>query len=130
MALRKTITLPSGHFCEYWRIVEIRRDWLNGTGAVIVAGYRDESARRGELAPSSDARVAFEGYLGLGAVADAYSWVQQQPSLVPAHRAVREIEVPMPSANPDEPPIVETRVVESWVPATAGPPIFADAEDC
>ena len=130
MALRKTITLPSGHSCEYWRIVEIRRDWLNGIGAVIVAGYRDESARRGELAPSSDARVAFEGYLGLGAVADAYSWVQQQPSLVPAHRAVREIEVPMPSANPDEPPIVETRVVESWVPATAGPPLFADAEDC
>lgn len=130
MALRKHITLATGHACEYWRIVELRRDWLAGTGLVVIAGYRDEAARRGNLAPSSDARVSFDGYLGSGSIADAYDWLRAQPSVVPGHRTVREIEVPMPSANPDDPPRVETRVVEAWVPTTQGPPLFADAEDC
>ena len=130
MALLKNITLPSGHACTYWRIASITTSYANGHGAVEIVGYRDADARAAGLAPLADSRMTFHGYLGHGGTAEAYDWVRTQPSTVPGHYEMRELTVPMPSANPTEPPVMQTTQARVWVPEQSGPPLFADAEDC
>ena len=130
MALLKNITLPSGHACAYWRIASISANYAHGHGAVEIVGYRDADARADGLPPLADSRLVFNGYTGHGGTAEAYDWVRTQPSTVPGHYETRELTVPMPSANPDEPPVMQTTQAQVWVPEQPGPPMFADAEDC
>ena len=130
MALLKPITLPSGHDCAYWRIASISTNYAHGHGAVELVGYRDADAREAGLPPLADSRMVFHGYTGHGGTAEAYEWVKQQPSVVPGRYETRPVSVPMPSANPDEQPVINTTQMQVWVPEHAGPPLFADAEDC
>lgn len=130
MALLKKITLPSGHTCEYWRIASISTNYAAGHGAVELVGYLDADARADGLPPLADSRQLFQGYTGHGGTAEAYEWVKRQPSTVPGHFEIRELTVPMPSANPDEPPVMQTTQARVWVPEGPGPALFADAEDC
>jgi hypothetical protein len=130
MALRKLLTLPSGHACAYWRIVSVSADYARGHGAVEVIGYRDADAREEGLSPLADSRMVFNGYTGHDGTAAAYEWLRAQPSTVPGRYEWRDITVPMPSANPDEAPALHTTSQRVWVPEQVGPPLFADAEDC
>ncbi len=130
MALLKNITLPSGHACDYWRIASITTAFSAGAGYVELAGYRDQAAREAGLPSLADARYVFQGYLGHGGTAEAYEWVRSQPSVVPAHYEEREVTVPVPSADGPELLVLRTETMRVWVPEQAGPPIFADAEDC
>lgn len=130
MAFQKVITLPSGHDCAYWRIASISANYAHGHGAVELVGYRDADAREAGLPPLADSRMVFNGYTGHGGTGEAYDWVRTQPSTVPGHYEMRDLTVPMPSANPDEPPVMQTTRARVWVPEQPGPPLFADAEDC
>ena len=130
MALLKNITLPSGHACEYWRIAAVSTQFVVGRGSVEVVGYRDADAREAELPPLADSRMVFNGYTGHGGTSEAYDWLKLQPSTVPGHFETRDVTVPMPSANPTEPPVMKTTRTQVWVPEQSGPPLFADAEDC
>jgi hypothetical protein len=130
MALRKLLTLPSGHACEYWRIASITTAFATGHGTVELAGYRDQAAREAGMPPLADARQTFSGYLGHGGTAEAYEWVRSQPSVVPAHYQEREVTVPVPSADGPELLVLRTETMRVWVPEQSGPPLFADAEDC
>lgn len=137
MALKKVISLPSGHTCEYWRIVRVQQDFATGAGTVIIAGYLDEQARLDGKQPSSDALVALEGYTGHGGTEQAYQWAKQQPQQIPGRveRVTDMVLVPgVPTfdenGQPLPPPPPQPVVREVWVPATQGPPLFADAEDC
>jgi hypothetical protein len=130
MALRKLLTLPSGHAVEYWRIASITTAFVAGHGTVELAGYRDQAAREAGMPPLADARQVFSGYLGHGGTAEAYEWVRSQPVPVPGHYETRDLTVPMPSANPDEPPVMQVTRRQVWVMEQPGAPLFADAEDC
>ena len=140
MALKKVISLPSGHTCEYWRIVRVQQDFATGAGTVIIAGYLDEQARLDGKQPSSDALVALEGYTGHGGTEQAYQWAKQQPQQIPGHveRITETVMMPGPvtpmpgneNAPTPPPPVAQEITREVWVPATQGPPLFADAEDC
>jgi hypothetical protein len=130
MALRKLLTLPSGHAVEYWRIASITTAFAAGHGVVELAGYRDQAAREAGMPPLADARQTFSGYLGHGGTAEAYAWLRSQPVPVPGHYETRDLTVPMPSANPDEPPVMQVTRRQVWVMEQPGAPLFADAEDC
>lgn len=130
MALLKKITLPSGHTCEYWRIASISTNYAAGHGVVELVGYRDLEARDVGLPPLADSRMVFNGYTGHGGTAEAYDWVRAQPSTVPGHYEMRELAVPMPSANPDEQLVMRKTQAQVWVPEQPGPPLFVHAEDC
>jgi hypothetical protein len=130
MALLKNITLPSGHACAYWRIVSVSADYARGHGAVELIGYRDADARTEGLPPLADSRMVFNGYTGHDGTAAAYEWLRTQPSTVPGRYEWRDITVPMPSANPDEPPVMQVTRRQVWVMEQPGAPLFTDAEDC
>jgi hypothetical protein len=51
MALSKLITLPSGHQCDYWKIIKLEKDFNNGQTTIEIIGYLNDTTREEGYAP-------------------------------------------------------------------------------
>lgn len=96
MALIKNIALPSGHECEYWRIIEISTRHLSKDGYVTIIGYKDAAAREAGMQPLADSAKTFYGYSGHGGTPEAYAW------LIGLTEPVPEQMVPNPDYDPEQ----------------------------
>jgi hypothetical protein len=139
MALIKKITLPSGHECSYWRVIEVQTKHLSKDGSVTIIGYKDKATRDAGFQPLADSAKTFYGYHGHGGTEEAYEWLRSLTETVPDQM------VDNPEYDPEIPPMLlgledadgnplppqpnpDYKGQHTFIPAHTVPGVFADAK--
>lgn len=83
MAIKKDIKQESGYFASYWRITQLRVDWLRREATLVISGYKHRNKR--EEDPVSGVMdfesynvkgQAFEDNFGMKDTFDYEAWSQ------------------------------------------------------
>lgn len=83
MALKKDIKQESGYFASYWRITQLRANWLQREAILVISGYKDKNKREGS--PASGVMESrsynvrgqeFENNFAVNSTSDYEDWSQ------------------------------------------------------